>query len=186
MDKDLLIEIGKRVREKRRELGLSQEELAIMSGFSSKGAISKIEKGTRAPHNKMNTLAKALGVSPDYLLGWEKNDIEKEEPNLFVKEMGQRIRAKRLEIGYSQQELAEKCKFNGRSAVSMIELGLRDISHEKMFILAKALRTTPHFIMGWESQIDKPLAQIEIEDRLSNLTEGQLKAILSIVKEMEG
>lgn len=114
--------------------------------------------------------------------------------NEFLLEMGSRIKSKRVELGYSQEELAKKCGFKGRSAISMIELGLRDIAHDKIVALAKALGISPAYIMGWKEpevneyniETDKSRTQIEIEDRLSNLTEGQLKAILSIVKEMEG
>lgn len=114
--------------------------------------------------------------------------------NIFLSEMGLRIKNKRIELGYSQEELAKICGFKGRSAISMIELGLRDIAHEKIVAISKALGVTPAFIMGWQEPevgefnivTDKSNTQVEIENRLSNLTEGQLKAILSLVKEMEG
>ena len=46
-DKEKLIELGERIRERRLKLGLSQMELAQLSNISQ-GNISKIENGTQA------------------------------------------------------------------------------------------------------------------------------------------
>ena len=52
--------------------------------------------------------------------------------------------------GMSQQELAEKVGFKTASAVNKIELGLRDLNQTKIMAFAKALHTTPAYLMGWE------------------------------------
>lgn len=112
--------------------------------------------------------------------------------NDFLLEMGLRIKRKRLELGYSQEELGKRSGFKGRSAISMIELGLRDIAHDKVVAIAKALGVTPAYLMGWEEVTDYSLTNIEseyemeIKNRLHNLSEGQLRVLLSLVKEMEG
>ena len=41
-----MAEIGKRIRSKREELGITQEELAKMLGYKNKSTIAKIENGT--------------------------------------------------------------------------------------------------------------------------------------------
>lgn len=51
--------------------------------------------------------------------------------------------------GMSQQELAEKVGFKTASAVNKIELGLRDLNQTKIMAFAKALHTTPAYLMGW-------------------------------------
>lgn len=63
-------ELSVRVRLRREELGLSQEELAQRMGYRSKSSITKLEKGVNdIPQGKLEELAQALETSPAYLLG---------------------------------------------------------------------------------------------------------------------
>lgn len=66
--------IGKYVKARRLELGLTQEELAHKMGYKTKSSINKIELGAQdVPLAKVEELAKCLDCAPDYLMGW-KND----------------------------------------------------------------------------------------------------------------
>ncbi len=65
-----------------------------------------------------------------------------------------RIKKLREQQGMSQQVLAEKVGFKTASAINKIELGLRDINQTKIIAFAKALNTTPTFLMGWEENQD--------------------------------
>ena len=59
-----------RLRLRREELGLSQEELAQRMGYRSKSSITKLEKGINdIPQSKLEELAAALETTPAYLLG---------------------------------------------------------------------------------------------------------------------
>lgn len=62
----------------------------------------------------------------------------------------QRIRSRRKELGMSQEELAEKVGYKTKSSINKIELGQNDIAQSKIYEFAKALRTTPAYLMGWE------------------------------------
>lgn len=64
MDKtDLTIKFGNRIRELRKDKGLSQEDFADLCGFD-RTYVSGIERGTRNPTLKaLEVLANALGVS---------------------------------------------------------------------------------------------------------------------------
>ena len=76
---------GLRVQIRRKELDLTQEELAIRMGYKTKSSINKIEKGLAdIPQGKIVQLAEALNTTPGYLMGWEEpygtsspDDIEK-------------------------------------------------------------------------------------------------------------
>lgn len=69
------MEIGERIRARREELGMSQDELAKRCGYASRVSISKIESDSRGlPTDKVATIARALRVSPAYLMGWEDAD----------------------------------------------------------------------------------------------------------------
>lgn len=68
---------GERVLALRTEKGMTQDELALAVGYKSRSTIAKIESGERDPHQSMiAAIAKALGTTPAYLMGWED-----EKPN---------------------------------------------------------------------------------------------------------
>ena len=69
--------IGNRIRERRRDLGMTQTELAKKVGLKTKGAISRIENDTRdLTQTQIVDFAKALNSTPSYLIGWDKTDLD--------------------------------------------------------------------------------------------------------------
>ncbi len=76
---DCMADIGKNIAERRKELGLTQEELASRMGYRSKSTINKIELGKNdIPQSKIVKFAEVLKTTPAWLMGWEetkkKND----------------------------------------------------------------------------------------------------------------
>ena len=68
--------IGQRIKARREELGMTQDELARAVGYKWRSSINKIETdGARLPQRKIVEIAKALKVTPSYLMGWEDEDI---------------------------------------------------------------------------------------------------------------
>ena len=65
----------------------------------------------------------------------------------------ERIRNRRIELNFSQDELASRLGYKSRSSINKIELGKNDITTIMLERIAKALNTTPAYLMGWE---DKP------------------------------
>lgn len=72
-----LDEVGKRIMERRKKLGMTQEALAEKSGVTTQ-FVSYAESGKRAmrPENLMK-IALALGVSTDYILTGDIIDKDK-------------------------------------------------------------------------------------------------------------
>lgn len=71
--------MGTIIKKRREQLGISQEQLANILGYKSRSSINKIELNhTDLPQSKIVALAKALSVTPAYLMGWE--DIEQPIP----------------------------------------------------------------------------------------------------------
>lgn len=64
--------------------------------------------------------------------------------------IGERIAARRIELGMSQEELAKKLGYKSRSSVNKIEMGDNQLPQKKIVALAYALDTTPDYIMGWQ------------------------------------
>ena len=69
-----IMTIGERIKQKRIELNLSQDELAKKVGYKSRSSIQKIEAARDLPLRKISRMASALGTSPGYLMGWEDEE----------------------------------------------------------------------------------------------------------------
>ena len=63
--------------------------------------------------------------------------------------LGETIREKRLERGWTQPELAERMGCN-KSTILRIERGEHDLTQSRIAEFARALGTTPGYLMGWE------------------------------------
>lgn len=71
-------EIYKRIKERREELGMSQEELATKLGYKNRSSIHKIEMGVNdIPQSKIKDFAIALNTDPVYLMGLKKVKTDK-------------------------------------------------------------------------------------------------------------
>jgi transcriptional regulator with XRE-family HTH domain len=69
--KQYLIGLGNRIKSRRQELNMSQEELANKCGYKSRSTINKIELGINdVPQSKINAIASALDSTVGYIMGW--------------------------------------------------------------------------------------------------------------------
>lgn len=67
--------VGERIRQKRIELNLSQDELAKKTGYKSRSSIQKIECARNLPLSKVEVMARALDCSPSVLMGWDELEV---------------------------------------------------------------------------------------------------------------
>jgi transcriptional regulator with XRE-family HTH domain len=75
--------VGDNILNRRKELGLTQEELAKRMGYKSKSTINKIEMGINdIPQGKIVKFAEALFTTPGHLMGWDEEENSPEEPKL--------------------------------------------------------------------------------------------------------
>ena len=66
--------LGQKIKKRREELGLSQEDLAKILGYKHKSSINKIELGAAdVPRAKVPAFAKALGMTAIVFSGWTEN-----------------------------------------------------------------------------------------------------------------
>jgi transcriptional regulator with XRE-family HTH domain len=78
-----MLEIYNNIRERRKQLGLTQQELATKVGYTDRSTIAKIEAGKiDIPQSTIVALAKALECSPGDLMGIHEERIEFNLPNL--------------------------------------------------------------------------------------------------------
>ena len=74
MSEKELTELIEKIKLRRWELGLSYQELSDLTGIN-KSTLQRYETGfiKKVPINQVQIIAKALNVTPGYLMGWENN-----------------------------------------------------------------------------------------------------------------
>lgn len=99
-----------------------------------------------------------------------------------------RIKARREELGMSQQQLADKIGYKSRSAINKIESGLRDINQTKIKAFAEALNTTPAYLMGWDEKESTNNSELDsqIEDLYNSLPEDKQQQAIEFLKFLQG
>lgn len=80
-----MMTIGQRIKTRREELNMSQEELAKRIGYKSRSSINKIELDLyELRQTKIKSIADALDVTPSYIMGWDEerflNGTNKNKP----------------------------------------------------------------------------------------------------------
>jgi transcriptional regulator with XRE-family HTH domain len=79
--------IGDRIRIKRLELGLSQDDLAIKLGYKSRSSINKIENNAQnLRQSKIKAIADALNTTPGEIMGWDDEEEKPQEETLELSE----------------------------------------------------------------------------------------------------
>lgn len=75
--------IGERIKERRKQLGLTVDELSERLG-KNRATIYRYESNEieKLPTTVLEPLAKALGVTPAYLMGWEENTESNSNPDI--------------------------------------------------------------------------------------------------------
>ena len=88
--------IGDRIAQRRKALGMTQDELAKKVGYKSKAAVSKIETNVNdISQSQVVKFAEALDVSINYLMGWENppdnQQTAQDERHVLVNELFDRL-----------------------------------------------------------------------------------------------
>jgi len=78
-----MLELYKNIKKRRQELGLSQQKLAELVGYSDKSMIAHVEKGdVDLTQSKILLFAKALQIPAGDLMGWDGVVDAPEEPEI--------------------------------------------------------------------------------------------------------
>ena len=77
------MDVGERIRRRREQLNMTQEELAQKVGYKSRSAIAKVESNANGiVQSKLVTFANALLTTPAYLLGWSEDQSQKKNDTI--------------------------------------------------------------------------------------------------------
>lgn len=71
--------IGDRIKKRRNELGMTQEELAQKLGYASRSSVNKVEKSRELSNKKVKLYSDALKCTPAYLMGWDEEYADTQE-----------------------------------------------------------------------------------------------------------
>lgn len=99
--------------------------------------------------------------------------------------IGERIKNRRIEMGLTQTELAQKIGFKTKTAICKIETDDRELRQSKIKPIAEALDTTVEYIMGWTDEEPKPTMnkeQREIIEGYDRLSEADKKLVRDMIK----
>lgn len=85
--------------------------------------------------------------------------------------IGEKIKLRRMELKWSQRDLAEKMGYN-HSTITRIETGKIDIPQSRILQFAEVLHTDVAYLMDWEEeQKEKPTAESELSENINKLVE---------------
>ena len=112
-------------------------------------------------------------------------------------ELCKNIRARRIALKMTQQELAQKVGYKSTSTIAKIESGENDIPHARLAAFAVALNSTPVELLGLKTvtpeqdtltnivpcTISKGKPQLkEIIRKLDSLSEKDLNRVIAVIK----
>ena len=102
---------------------------------------------------------------------------KKEKMNISIKEetLGQRIRAQRIRLGMTQEELAERL-YMKKSTISYYETDKKEMRASCLAEIARALYATPDYLLGFEEEKD-PFEK-EVQGLLQSITDEKVRALL--------
>lgn len=112
-----MLQLYENIKRYRKEAGLTQEELAKLTGYSDRSSIAKVEKGAvDLSQSKIKQFAEVLGVTPGHLMGWD--DKEPEDLGAIAAEVLQEPAL--LSMVQDYLTLSEKDKFMVRTLVESL------------------------------------------------------------------
>lgn len=82
--------------------------------------------------------------------------------------IGERIKQKRMELGWSQRELANKMGYSDNSTLARIENGKVDVYQNKIVQFSEVLGVSIAYLMGWEEEEQKNdlIAEVVLKMRI--------------------
>lgn len=171
--------LASKVKQRRIELGLSQEELAKKMGYSSRTSINKIENGRPVSQKIIVRLAEALETTPAYLMGWEDNLEKKAEefkpytietlkkiissnPELAYKSLATVCMNKRVQLDWTEKKVANLANVDLNDYLNFennhYRLNINDVEN-----ILNTLNLSISFVLGFMCAI------LSIENNKTNL-----------------
>ena len=78
--------------------------------------------------------------------------------------IGERVKFRRQQLGLTQEELAKRLGNSSRASICTVEKDREDLTTTRIAKLAKALETSPSWLMGWTDVIESDCTYYEKTD----------------------
>ena len=170
------MQFGEKIKARREELGMTQDELAKKLGYRSRSTINKIELGINdIGQSKIIAFAKALNTTTSYLL----DDCETEISSVIKLKLIN-LEQRRKELGLTLEEVGRYVGVS-KSTVKKWETDYIDnMKRDKIALLSQALQVSPLALLGIED-VTQP-KQSEIETLYSQLDSEDKAEVRGIIK----
>ena len=148
--------IGEKIKFLRKQLGITQEELAIAVG-NKKQTIHKYEMGiiSNIPASKIKDIAEKLGTTPAYLMGWEEHVEVSNITSAHMATIGERIKTLRKNAGLTQSEFGDLFGIV-KSTVSSYEHGNSFPDDDIKVAICKHFNVSLDYLLGISDEKQKP------------------------------
>ena len=94
--------------------------------------------------------------------------------------IGEKIKQRRLDLGWSQRELAAKMEYSNHSTIGRIESGSVDIPQSKIVRFSEVLGVSVAYLMDWEDENNGQPTKV---DRLSEKKKLLMDFVMSVPDE---
>lgn len=105
-----------------------------------------------------------------------------------MENIGERIKFLRKKNNMTQKDLADKLHYTSNTTITKIEKNIIDISQRQILAFAKALNTTPAYLLGLEENSSKNEILLSFSNGKKiniDLSEEQATKILEMLKIMD-
>ena len=105
-------------------------------------------------------------------------------------DIGERIKTRRKEIGLSAEQVADQLKVSPATIYRYESSDIANMRIDKLEPIAKVLKTTPAYLMGWEDKKENDLDNDDPEELIilnrtaKKMTPEKQKKLLEIAKIM--
>ncbi len=155
--------IGDRIKQRREQLQMTQDELAKRLGYKSRSSINKIELGQQnLTQSKIHAIATALETTPSFIMGWEEK-VDSYSAN-FIRNLDEQMATINPQDFIGVEEAEADHAFLNRISDSSRPLTLEEAC-EAVNLLGSDVSLDE--MVGWEKQTDKEKPAPNEEDRLN-------------------
>lgn len=108
--------------------------------------------------------------------------------------IGEKIKRRRMELGWSQRELSNRMGYQNHSTITKIEAGKVDLPQSKVVKFAEVMGTTVAYLMDWEEvqkkndvlsdiilKMNEDAELLEMVETLSNLGFEKREAVKTVL-----
>lgn len=179
------IEVYKTIENILREKDLSIAEAARMCNLADstlRGIITRKQKNVAL--EVAFKISNGLNVTLEELNGEEPRANPDANEDAQMREIAKRIENRRKELELSYQDLASLTGVNKTTLHCYSTGSIKNIPLSKIVLLAKALKTSPEYLMGWDTKAKHDLDKSEavMLDLFRQVPDDQKEMLLDMIR----